>query len=114
MQLALIEQPLHQLKGTLAILEKQKSLKRCRHLIEAWSGQRLETLETCISALIEQEQKYPNERCDMEVKIEEMFEKLNVEALKFQDLYYAERKHIHFLDKQRCAISNQDKKTLIA
>ena len=114
LQLALIEQPLHQLRGTLAILEKQKSLKRCRHLIEAWSGQRLETLETCISSLIEQEQKNPNEKYDMEVKIEEMFEKLNVEALKFQDLYYAERKHIDFLDKQRCAISNQGKKTLIA
>ena len=50
----------------------------------------------------------------MEVKIEEMFEKLNLEALKFQDLYYAERKHMDFLDKQRCAISKQDKKTLIA
>ncbi len=113
-QLTLIEQPLHQLRGTLAVLEKQKSLKRCKHLIEAWSGQRLETLETCISALVEQEQKNPNEKYDMETKIEEMFEKLNVEALKFQDLYYEERKHIDFLDKQRCAISNSDKETLIA
>ena len=42
-----------------------------------------------------------------------MFDELNVDALKFQDLYYSERKHILFLDQQRCAISN-DKETLLA
>ncbi len=114
LQLTLIEQPLLQLKGTLAVLERQKSLKRCRHLLEAWSGQRLETLETCISALIEQEQKYPNAKYDMETKIDEMFESLNAEALNFQELYYAERKHILFLDQQRCLVSNQEKETLSA
>ncbi|KGG15070.1 MULTISPECIES: DNA primase [unclassified Prochlorococcus] len=114
LQLALIEQPLLQLRGTLAVLERQKSLKRCKHLIEAWSGQRLETLETCISALIEQEQNHPDEKYDMEYKIEKMFDKLNIQALNFQELYYSERKHIHYLDKQRCALTNQGNETLTA
>ncbi len=113
-QLTLIEQPLLQLRGTLAVLEKQKSLKRCRHLIEAWSGQRLETLESCISSLIDQEKKQPSEKYDMEKRIDEMFNTLNTEALNFQELYYAERKHILYLDGQRCALTNQEKETLRA
>ncbi len=114
LQSALIEEPLLQLRGTLAVLERQKCLKRCRHLIEAWSGQRLETLETCISALIEQEQKHPNETYDMETKIDQMFESLNTEALNFQELYYTERKHILYLDQQRCSITNKGEQTLSA
>ena len=27
---------------------------------------------------------------------------LNSDAIKFQELYYLERQHINFLDKQRC------------
>ncbi len=50
----------------------------------------------------------------METKIDQMFESLNTEALNFQDLYYTERKHILYLDQQRCSITNQDKKTLSA
>ena len=32
-----------------------------------------------------------------------MFNELNSDALRFQDLYYSERKHIIYLDKQRCS-----------
>ncbi len=110
-QMVSMAKPNLQLRGALAVLERQKSLKRCSHLIEAWSGQRLETLETCIAALIEQEQQKPEASFEMEKRIEDMFEELNTDALKFQELYYSERKHILFLDKQRCAISN-DKETL--
>ena len=39
----------HNLLGTLSLLERYKSLKRCRHLIESWGSQRLKTLENCIS-----------------------------------------------------------------
>ncbi|WP_269623138.1 DNA primase [Prochlorococcus marinus] len=112
-QLVSIENPLLQLQGTLAVLERQKSLKRCRHLIEAWSGQRLETLETCLSVLIEQEKQQPTEKYDMESKINEMFERLNIEALTFQELYYTERKHILYLDQQRCSL-DQGKETITA
>ncbi len=102
-QLAAIAEPLLHLRGTAAALERQKSLKRCTHLLEAWSGQRLETLEKCISALIEEERKQPDDFFDMEKRIDQMFQELNSDALHFQDLYYSERKHILHLDQQRCA-----------
>ncbi len=95
--------PMLQLRGTVAVLERQKSLKRCRHLLEAWSSQRLETLERCIAALLDEELNSSKEFVDMEVRIEAMFEELNSDALKFQELYYTERKHIHYLDQQRCS-----------
>ncbi len=102
-QLVAMAEPLHHFRGTTAALERQKSLKRCRHLLEAWSGQRLETLEKCISTLIEEEQKQPDETFDMEQRIELMFQELNSDALHFQELYYSERKHMLHLDQQRCA-----------
>ena len=86
------------------MLERQKSHKRCRHLLEAWAGQRLQTLERCIALLIdeEREQQQP-QSVDMEQRIQAMFDDLNAEALRFQELYYSERRHILHLDQQRCA-----------
>ena len=100
-----LARPMDVLRGTAAILERQKSHKRCRHLLEAWGGQRLETLERCIASLIanEQEQTATAESVDMEGRIQEMFEQLNADALRLQELYYSERKHIQYLDQQRCA-----------
>jgi DNA primase len=100
-----LARPMDVLRGTAAILERQKSHKRCRHLLEAWGGQRLETLERCIASLIanEQEQTATAEGVDMEGRIQEMFEQLNADALRLQELYYSERKHIQHLDQQRCA-----------
>ena len=100
-----LARPMDVLRGTAAILERQKSHKRCRHLLEAWGGQRLETLERCIASLIanEQEQTATAESVDMEGRIQEMFEQLNADALRLQELYYSERKHIQHLDQQRCA-----------
>ncbi len=107
-QKVLINQPLLQLRGALAILERQKSLRRCRHLLESWSTQRLETLEKCISSLINLKESETNPTLDMEKKIVEMFEELNSDALKFQELYYSERKHITHLDKERCTSNNDN------
>ena len=98
-----LAQPMEQLRGTAAVLERQKSLKRCRHLLEAWAGQRLNTLELCIATLIEQERHQPETSMDMEPRIQTMFEDLNRDALRFQELYYSERKHIAHLDQQRCS-----------
>ena len=100
-----LARPMDVLRGTAAILERQKSHKRCRHLLEAWGGQRLETLERCIASLIanEQDQTATAESVDMEGRIQEMFEQLNADALRLQELYYSERKHIQHLDQQRCA-----------
>ena len=83
----------------MSLLERYKSLKRCRHLIESWGSQRLKTLENCISLLIENsclESSEPNR------EIDDVFKDLNSDALKFQELYYLERQHINHLDKQRC------------
>ena len=102
-RLALAE-PLEQLRGITALLERQKSLKRCRHLLEAWGGQRLQTLESCIALLIEQSASAdtdPDAGTDMEVRIQTLFDNLNSDALRYQELYYSERKHILHLDEQR-------------
>jgi DNA primase len=106
--------PLLQLRGTTAALERQRSLKRCRHLLNAWSSQRLETLERCIARLLEESQTeeslaaggtsgLSNPGLDMETRIDAMFADLNSDALKFQELYYNERKHVTHLDQQRRA-----------
>jgi DNA primase len=103
LQMLALANPIQQLRGTAAMLERQKSIKRCRHLLEAWGGQRLETLERCIASLISQVQPESDVAIDMEARIQTMFEELNADALRFQDLYYSERKHLAHLDQQRCA-----------
>ena len=87
------------LLGNLSLLERYKSLKRCRHLIESWSSQRLNTLENCISILID---RNSSQTSDSLTEIDDLFKDLNSDALKFQNLYYLERQHIFSLDKQRC------------
>ena len=87
------------LLGILSLLEKHKSLKRCRHLISSWSSQRLQTLENCISILINND---VSDSSDSNREIDDLFKDLNSDALKFQELYYIERQHIISLDKQRC------------
>ena len=97
--LTTFKNPKHNLLGTLSLLERYKSLKRCRHLIESWSSQRLKTLENCISILIDNSSV---ESSDSNIEIDDVFNNLNSDAIKFQELYYLERQHINFLDKQRC------------
>ena len=96
MFLTKLNNPKDNLLGSLSLLERYKSLKRCRHLIESWSSQRLKTLENCISILID------NSSSDSHKEIDDLFMDLNSDALKFQELYYSERQHLNFLDKQRC------------
>jgi DNA primase len=95
------------------VLERQKCLKRCRHLLDAWSSQRLETLERCIARLLQPEAPAvaaspapaglePVVR-DMEARIEALFAELNADALHFQELYYGERRYLSQLDAHRCA-----------
>jgi len=96
----------HNLLGTLSLLERYKSLKRCRHLIESWGSQRLKTLENCISILIDNSSL---ENSNSNKEIEDVFRDLNADAIKFQELYYMERKHINLLDKQRCGNFSSNK-----
>ncbi len=97
--LATLKSPKDNLLGTLSLLERYKSLKRCRHLIESWGSQRLKTLENCISILIDNSSV---ESSDSNKEIDDVFKDLNSDALKFQELYYLERQHINLLDNQRC------------
>ena len=94
-----LNNPKVNLLGTLSLLERYNSLKRCRHLIESWGSQRLKTLENCISILIDNSSSSAS---DTNKEIDELFKDLNSDAIKFQELYYSERQHINFLDKQRC------------
>jgi DNA primase len=106
-----LAQPLLQLRGVTAALERQKCLKRCRHLLDAWSGQRLETLERCIARLLERDAPAPAAASadlepvavDMEGRIEALFRQLNADALRFQELYYGERRYLEALDGHRRA-----------
>ena len=97
--LTTLDNPRDNLLGTLSLLERYKSLKRCRHLIESWGSQRLKTLENCISILINNSSL---ESSESNKEIDDVFKDLNSDALKFQELYYRERQHINLLDKQRC------------
>ncbi|MEA5472731.1 DNA primase [Synechococcus sp. CCY9201] len=129
-----LAQPELQLRGTTAVLERQRALKRCRHLLDAWRSQNLETLERCLARLLNPidaptatnlpgaaeastaattdparvtdpaRATAPAEAAlDMESRIEAMFAELNSDALRFQDLYYNERRYLEQLDARRRA-----------
>jgi DNA primase len=97
-----LAQPELQLRGATASLERQRTLKRCRHLLDAWSAQRLATLEHCIAQLLEAPID-PAPLLDMEQRIDQLFAGLNADALRFQDAYYSERRYLDSLDQRRCA-----------
>jgi DNA primase len=99
-----LAQPLLQLRGATAALERQRSVKRCRHLLDAWSSQRLQTLESCIARLLEPEAPVPADAGgDIEQRIDALFAELNADALRFQELYYGERRYLNELDQRRRA-----------
>jgi len=97
--LTLLSNPKDNLLGSLSLLEKYNSLKRCRHLIESWGSQRLKTLENCISILIDNPS---SDSSNTNKELDDLFKDLNSDAIKFQEIYYLERQHIKFLDNQRC------------
>jgi DNA primase len=110
-QLALAH-PLLLLRGALALRARLATEKRCRHLLDAWSSQRLRTLEQCIAHLLEEEQQQAAAGAnppaaiadgDAEARIEALFLELNGDALRFQEAYYSERRYLSDLDQRRCA-----------
>jgi DNA primase len=122
-----LNQPELQFRGATASLERQRTLKRCRHLLDAWSAQRLATLEQCIAQLLEAASPgpaaalppgsgptvtpdlqplaalLPAPLIDMEERIDQLFASLNADALRFQEAYYSERRYLGALDQRRCA-----------
>ena len=112
-RLALL-QPLPQLRGAAAVLERQRTLRRCRHLLDAWSAQRLDTLETCIARLLaEDADPSPtgtgpaHAGLAMEARVDALFAELNGDALRFQEAYYSERRYLDALDRHRCATQEE-------
>ncbi len=99
-----LAQPELQLRGATASLERQRTLKRCRHLLDAWSAQRLATLEQCIAQLLQEPSGPAPEPplLDMEQRIDQLFASLNGDALRFQETYYSERRYLDALDQRRC------------
>lgn len=109
-----LDQPLLLLRGALAVRARLATEKRCRHLLDAWSSQRLRTLEHCIAHLLEQERGGASggdtgaaslqvPLLDAEASIEALFSELNSDALRFQEAYYSERRYLSDLDQRRCA-----------
>ena len=54
--------------------------------------------DSCISILIDN----PSGSSNTNKELDDLFKDLNADAIKFQELYYLERQHMNFLDKQRC------------
>ena len=91
----------------MASLERQRVLRRCRHLLDAWRSQRLQSLEACIAVLLQDEARGAEAQADatagmvMEERIDRLFASLNAEALRFQSDYYSERRYLEALDRRR-------------
>jgi DNA primase len=107
-----LQHPQLQLRGAIAVRSRQRALRRCRHLLDAWQAERLRTLEQCIARLLEPGPPPPDgagsaaadpAALDMEAQICALFAELNADALRLQHDYYAERRHLDGLDRQRCA-----------
>ena len=52
--------------------------------------------------LLESDQAGGGSDQDGETRIEALFQQLNADALRFQELYYTERKYLQELDQRRC------------
>ena len=113
-----LERPLLQLRGAIALRSRQRSLRRCRHLLDTWRAQRLQTLEHCIALLLREEEAADTAPApsppdpaapataaiaDMEARIALLFAELNADALRLQEDYYAERRHLDDLNRHRRA-----------
>ena len=103
-----LDQPLPTLEAATALLERQRSMRRCRHLLSTWSTQPIITPEHCIAKLLEEESTTPSEdthdapKAAVEEKIHTLYTQGNKEALRLQELYYIERRNVSALDKERC------------
>ena len=103
-----LAQPLSTLEAATALLERQRSLRRCRHLLATWSTQPIITPEHCIAKLLGQEATTASEeihddpKAAVEEKIHALYTQGNKEALRLQELYYIERHNLSALDQERC------------
>jgi DNA primase len=101
-----LERPLPELRGAIAVRSRLQAEKRCRHLLDAWRSQQLRTREHCLGRMLAATAQ-PGDGLTpvlaMEQRIEALFGELNADALRFQEAYYSERRHLGALDERRRA-----------
>jgi DNA primase len=88
------------IRAAAATLERLESEKRCRHLLNSWQLQSIQSIERCMTLLLAEDF---GDVIDPSDRIEQLYEELNQEALHFQKLFYDERQYLQNLDRQRCA-----------
>jgi DNA primase len=94
-----LERPSLGIRAAAATLERLESEKRCRHLLDSWQLQSIQSIERCMILLLAEDFA---EDLDPSDRIEQLYEELNQEALHFQKLFYDERQYLQNLDRQRC------------
>lgn len=87
------------IRAAAATLERLECEKRCRHLLNSWQSQRLESIERCMEQLLTEDWSTPEQA---EQRIEELHRSLNGEILEFQRLFYDEWRYLQTLNQQRC------------
>ena len=104
------------IRAATATLERLECEKRCRHLLHSWQLQTIQSIEHCMMLLLEESfsdtatpvtndgstNETAENAIDPDDRIEQLYEQLNQEALRFQKLFYDERQYLQSLDRQRC------------
>ncbi|KKI99173.1 DNA primase [Prochlorothrix hollandica] len=90
------------IRSAAATLERLECEKRCRHLLSSWQTHRLESMERCMTDLL-QEELDPAQ--DLELRIEALYHSLNHEILDFQRRFYDEWRYLQALNRHRCTTS---------
>ena len=95
-----LKRPTLGIRAAAATLERLECEKRCRHLLNSWQLQSIQSIERCMTLLLAEDF---GDSLDPSDRIEQLYEELNQEALYFQKLFYDERQYLQNLDCQRCA-----------
>ena len=73
-----------EIRGAAAMLERLECEKRCRHLLNSWQLQNIQSIERCMILLLAEDF---GEAIDPSDRIEQLYEELNQETLHFQKLF---------------------------
>jgi DNA primase len=87
------------IRGATATLERLRSEKRCRHLLDSWQLQAVQSIEECVEQLL---QEGLGVNGDAENRIEQLYLQLNQTALDFQKRFYDEWYYLQDLSQERC------------
>ncbi len=94
-----LRRPTLVVRQAAASLEKLRCDKRCRHLLDSWQRQNIQSLERCIETLLSSDGTTLGDE-DPDLAMHLLWEELNGEALQFQRLFDEERRYIDQLTEQ--------------